>query len=115
VTVHVLKYWKILFKLGLEILAHNVDCSHKLYFGVHANNNRTIVISGFRRDADEICALMGYNAASSDVGKELPLNAALYPKRVQISIIAHILYRRHENQQSARYREFTKYHLLAIQ
>jgi hypothetical protein len=23
------------------------------------------VISGFRRDADEICALLGYNAASS--------------------------------------------------
>jgi hypothetical protein len=24
------------------------------------------VISGFRRDADEICGLLGYNAASSD-------------------------------------------------
>jgi hypothetical protein len=114
VTVHVLKYWQILFKLCLEILAQKLDCSHKLYFGVQANNNRTIVISRFRRDAGEICALMGYYAASSDVGKELPLNAALYPRRVQISIIAHILYRRHENQQSARYRVFTKNHLLAI-
>jgi hypothetical protein len=74
------------------------------------------VISGFRRDADEICALLGYNAASSgnpwptfrdnvsvkkskksptlledgtdtlsrNVGKGLPLNAALYSRRAQI-------------------------------
>jgi hypothetical protein len=30
-----------------------------------------LVISGFRRDADEICALLGYNAASS--GNPLPM------------------------------------------
>jgi hypothetical protein len=38
-------------------------------------NEKFSTISGFRRDADEICALLGYNAASS--GKGLPLNAAL--------------------------------------
>jgi hypothetical protein len=41
------------------------------------------VTSGFRRDADEICGLLGQNAASS--GKQLPLDAALYPRRAQIS------------------------------
>jgi hypothetical protein len=40
------------------------------------------VISGFRRDADEICPLLGYNAASSG---NPPLDAALYPRRMQIS------------------------------
>jgi hypothetical protein len=59
-----------------------------------------LVISGFRRDADEICPLLGYNAASSgdfltlvdgtdtlsrNVGKGLPLDAALYPRRTQFS------------------------------
>jgi hypothetical protein len=44
------------------------------------------MISGFGRDANEICALLGYNAASS--GNPLPgvpLDAALYPRRAQIS------------------------------
>jgi hypothetical protein len=45
------------------------------------------VISGFRRDVDEICALLGYYAASSDnplptfrdnIGKGLQLGAWLY-------------------------------------
>jgi hypothetical protein len=84
------------------------------------------VISGFSRDADEICALLGYNAASRgnplptfrenvsvpssrvkkskksrvgvltrefgtdtlsrNVGKGLPLDAALYRRRAQISV-----------------------------
>jgi hypothetical protein len=39
------------------------------------------VISGFRRDADEIYALLGYNAASSGNSLPLPLDAALYPRR----------------------------------
>jgi hypothetical protein len=65
------------------------------------------VISGFRCDVDEICALLGYYAAlsgssvwtfrdnpsipssrvikSRNVGTELPLNAAKYPRRAQIS------------------------------
>jgi hypothetical protein len=35
------------------------------------------VIWGFGHDGDEICPLLGYNAASS--GKGLPLDGALYP------------------------------------
>jgi hypothetical protein len=44
-----------------------------------------ILISGFRRDVDEICALLGYYAAScgiclptfrDNVGKQLPQDAA---------------------------------------
>ena len=38
------------------------------------NNPNISVISGFRREADERCALRGYNAANS--GKELPPYAA---------------------------------------
>jgi hypothetical protein len=42
-------------------------------------------ISGFCHDADEICALLGYNA-----GKGLPLDAALCPIRAQISSLLKI-------------------------
>jgi hypothetical protein len=45
-------------------------------------------ISGFHCNADEICTLLGYNAASSGNPlplKGLPLNAALYRRRAQIS------------------------------
>jgi hypothetical protein len=61
----------------------------------------TSAIAGFRHDADEICNLLGYNTAllfldfltledgtdmfSQNVGKGLPLDAALYPRRAQIS------------------------------
>jgi hypothetical protein len=89
------------------------------------------VISGFRRDADEICALLGYKAASRgnflptfrdnvsvpssrvknsktprfldiltlddgtdtlsrNVGKGLPLDAALYPRRAQMLRWVHL-------------------------
>jgi hypothetical protein len=34
------------------------------------NNKESPGISGFRRDADEICALLGYNAAS--IGNPVP-------------------------------------------
>jgi hypothetical protein len=33
-------------------------------------NNKDFIISGFRRDVDETCALLGYSAASS--GNPLP-------------------------------------------
>jgi hypothetical protein len=47
------------------------------------NSLYTSVTSGFRRDADEIWALQGYNAASS--GKGSPLDAALHPRSAQIA------------------------------
>jgi hypothetical protein len=35
---------------------------------IHINTKLSeFVVSGFRRDADEICALLGYNAASSGI------------------------------------------------
>jgi len=72
------------------------------------------LISGFRREVDKICAFVGYYAAysgnflptfrdnlplppskgqdeiyrlSPNVSKELPLHAAYYPRRAQISPI----------------------------
>jgi hypothetical protein len=50
-------------------------------FSVHANKQS--VISGFRRNVDQICALLGYYAASS--GNPLPIfqdNVSVPPSRV---------------------------------
>jgi hypothetical protein len=50
------------------------------------SHNKLSVISGFRRDADEICALLGYNAASS--GNPLPTfrdNVSVQSSRVKKS------------------------------
>jgi hypothetical protein len=65
--------------------------NNRIQAGNHCNR-RTVsqqvplsAISGFRRDADEICALLGYNAASSDKG--LPFDVALDPRRAQTQVL----------------------------
>jgi hypothetical protein len=63
---------------------------HGLYREVHVTTMvimrslDVFVISGFRRDADEICALLGYYAARMIILHPLPFDAALYPRIAQI-------------------------------
>jgi hypothetical protein len=84
----------------------SVNALHKGDDDDNNNNKRRSVISGFRHVADEICALLEYNAAPSsgylfflkfltledatdtlprNVGKGLPLDPALYPRTAQLS------------------------------
>jgi hypothetical protein len=76
----------------MELCLHLFICPHclvvneaqrKLYFTVRS------VISDCRRDVDEMCALLGYYAASS--GKGLPSGAASNPRRTKISFTVRLL------------------------
>jgi hypothetical protein len=59
----------IVLKLPTYAVSHTVELSC-IYVDANARRLNQILVSGFRRDVDEICALLGYYSASC--GKCLP-------------------------------------------